>query len=56
VQHFMLKPGAEAGCKGCSYMADHVDGMTVHLAHREYKPAAPAKTVTAAGSCCKARV
>jgi predicted dithiol-disulfide oxidoreductase (DUF899 family) len=35
VQHFMLKPGAEAGCKGCSYMADHVDGMTVHLAHRD---------------------
>ena len=35
VQHFMLKPGAEVGCKGCSYMADHVDGMTVHLAHRD---------------------
>jgi len=35
VQHFMLKPGEEAGCKGCSYMADHVDGMTVHLAHRD---------------------
>jgi predicted dithiol-disulfide oxidoreductase (DUF899 family) len=35
VQHFMLKPGTEVGCKGCSYMADHVDGMTVHLAHRD---------------------
>src|SRR5690349_17644310 len=35
VQHFMLKPGAEEGCKGCCYMADHVDGMTVHLAHRD---------------------
>lgn len=35
VQHFMLKPGAEEGCKACSYMADHVDGMTVHLAHRD---------------------
>lgn len=35
VQHFMLKPGAEEGCKGCSYMADHADGMTVHLAHRD---------------------
>lgn len=34
VQHFMLKPGAEEGCKGCSYMADHADGMLVHLAHR----------------------
>lgn len=35
VQHFMLGPGWEEGCKSCSYMADHVDGMTVHLAHRD---------------------
>jgi predicted dithiol-disulfide oxidoreductase (DUF899 family) len=35
VQHFMLRPGAEEGCKSCSYMADHVDGMTIHLAHRD---------------------
>ena len=35
VQHFMLTPGAEQGCPSCSYMADHTDGMTVHLAHRD---------------------
>ena len=35
VQHFMLGPGWEEGCKSCSYMADHVDGMKVHLAHRD---------------------
>lgn len=35
VQHFMLVPGKEEGCRGCSYMADHSDGMTVHLAHRD---------------------
>src|SRR5262247_2672611 len=35
VQHFMLGPGWEEGCKSCSYMADHVDGMNVHLAHRD---------------------
>ena len=35
VQHFMLVPGKEEGCKGCSYMADHTDGMIVHLAHRD---------------------
>jgi predicted dithiol-disulfide oxidoreductase (DUF899 family) len=35
VQHFMLPPGAEQGCPSCSYMADHTDGMTVHLAHRD---------------------
>jgi len=35
VQQFMLAPGWEQGCKSCSYMADHTDGMTVHLAHRD---------------------
>ena len=35
VQHFMLAPGWEEGCKSCSFMADHTDGMTVHLAHRD---------------------
>ena len=34
VQHFMLTPGAEQGCPSCSFMADHTDGITVHLAHR----------------------
>jgi len=35
VQHFMLAPGWEQGCPGCSFMADHTDGMNVHLAHRD---------------------
>lgn len=35
VQHFMLAPGWEQGCKSCSFMADHSDGMNVHLAHRD---------------------
>ena len=35
VQHFMLGPGWEQGCPSCSYMADHTDGMTLHLAHRD---------------------
>lgn len=35
VQHFMLGPGWEEGCKSCSYMADHIDGMKLHLAQRE---------------------
>ncbi|MGE3875248.1 MAG: DUF899 domain-containing protein [Parvibaculaceae bacterium] len=35
VQHFMLGPGWEEGCPSCSYMADHSDGMTVHLANRD---------------------
>jgi predicted dithiol-disulfide oxidoreductase (DUF899 family) len=35
VQHFMLAPGWEQGCKSCSYMADHTDGATIHLAQRD---------------------
>jgi len=35
VQQFMLAPGWEQGCKSCPFMADHTDGMTVHLAHRD---------------------
>ncbi len=35
VQHFMFAPGWEQGCKSCSFMADHTDGMAVHLAHRD---------------------
>jgi predicted dithiol-disulfide oxidoreductase (DUF899 family) len=34
VQHFMFAPGSEQGCPSCSFMADHIDGMNVHLAHR----------------------
>jgi predicted dithiol-disulfide oxidoreductase (DUF899 family) len=35
VQHFMLAPGWEQGCPSCSFMADHTDGMNVHLQHRD---------------------
>jgi predicted dithiol-disulfide oxidoreductase (DUF899 family) len=35
VQHFMLGPGWDEGCPSCSFMADHTDGMKVHLEHRD---------------------
>jgi predicted dithiol-disulfide oxidoreductase (DUF899 family) len=35
VQHFMFAPEWEQGCPSCSFMADHIDGMTVHLAQRD---------------------
>ncbi len=35
VQHFMLGPGWQQGCPSCSFMADHTDGMTLHLAARD---------------------
>ena len=38
VQHFMLGPGWAEGCPSCSYMADHLGGMQVHLMHRDVTP------------------
>ena len=40
VQHFMLAPGWQQGCRSCSFMADHSDGMAVHLEHRDVTPIA----------------
>ena len=31
----MLGPGWEAGCPSCSLLADHFDGMAIHLAQRD---------------------
>jgi predicted dithiol-disulfide oxidoreductase (DUF899 family) len=31
VYHYMLTPGSDHICKGCSYIADHVDGARQHF-------------------------
>ena len=31
VYHFMYGPDWDAGCPGCSFMGDHIDGMLPHL-------------------------
>jgi predicted dithiol-disulfide oxidoreductase (DUF899 family) len=35
VQHFMFGPGWEEGCVGCSFQADHVDGVLLHIGQRD---------------------
>ncbi len=35
VQHFMFGQGWEQGCPSCSFMADHMGGMELHLQHRD---------------------
>lgn len=35
VQHFMLGPGWEQGCKSCSFMLDHFNPTVPHLAARD---------------------
>ncbi len=35
VYHFMLAPGWAAGCPGCSFLVDHLDGALPHLEHHD---------------------
>jgi predicted dithiol-disulfide oxidoreductase (DUF899 family) len=35
VYHFMLGPEWTAGCTGCSFLADHLDGALPHLQHHD---------------------
>jgi predicted dithiol-disulfide oxidoreductase (DUF899 family) len=37
IYHFMLGPDWEQGCPGCSLLADHLDGIVIHLAQRDVK-------------------
>jgi predicted dithiol-disulfide oxidoreductase (DUF899 family) len=35
IYHFMLAPGWDAGCPGCSFISDHLDGTLPHLEHHD---------------------
>lgn len=35
IYHFMFASGWDEGCKGCSFVADHIDGANQHLAHHD---------------------
>jgi predicted dithiol-disulfide oxidoreductase (DUF899 family) len=35
VYHFMLAPGWDEGCRGCSFVSDHFDGTLAHLGARD---------------------
>ena len=35
VYHFMLGPGWKEGCKSCSFLSDHFDGLAIHPANRD---------------------
>jgi predicted dithiol-disulfide oxidoreductase (DUF899 family) len=35
VYHFMFGPDWKAGCAGCSFFSDHVDGPNQHLKHHD---------------------
>lgn len=56
VQHFMFAPGWEQGCKSCSFMADHLDGAAIHLAHRDITLLAVSRAPLADLQAFKARM
>ena len=35
VYHFMMTPGSDHRCEGCSFLADHIDGANQHLKHHD---------------------
>ena len=35
VYHFMMTPGSDHRCEGCSFLADHIDGVNQHLRHHD---------------------
>jgi predicted dithiol-disulfide oxidoreductase (DUF899 family) len=35
IYHFMLGPDWDAGCPGCSFLVDHIDGALPHLNHHD---------------------
>jgi predicted dithiol-disulfide oxidoreductase (DUF899 family) len=43
VKHFMLAPGQQDGCVGCSFESDHVEGALVHLQNHDVSYVAVAR-------------
>lgn len=40
IYHFMLTPGSDVVCRGCSFVADHVDAARQHFEHADLSFAA----------------
>ncbi len=56
VYHFMFGPGSQAGCTGCSFLADHFDGALLHLANRDTTLAAVSRAPLAELQSFKTRM
>lgn len=56
VYHFMLGPGWDAGCPGCSFLADHLDGALPHLEHHDVALIAVSRAPLAEIEAYKARM
>jgi len=56
VYHFMFGPEWEAGCPGCSFLADHLDGTLPHLNHHDVTLVAVARAPLAKIEAYKKRM
>ncbi len=56
VKHFMLAPGQGAGCVGCSFEVDQVEGALVHLEHHDVSYVAVARAPLTEIEAFKARM
>jgi predicted dithiol-disulfide oxidoreductase (DUF899 family) len=56
IYHFMLGPGWDAGCHGCSFLADHLDGALPHLEHHDVTLSAVSRAPLAEIERYKARM
>ena len=56
IQHFMYGPEWEEGCVGCSFGADHMEGVFTHLEHHDVKFTAISRASLAQISAFKQRM
>jgi predicted dithiol-disulfide oxidoreductase (DUF899 family) len=56
VYHFMLGPDWDAGCTGCSFLADHLDGALPHLEHHDVTLTAVSRAPLAKIAAYKSRM
>jgi predicted dithiol-disulfide oxidoreductase (DUF899 family) len=56
IHHLMFHPDWEAGCVGCSFQADHIDGPRQHLEHHDVKIVAVSRATLAKLAAYKRRM
>jgi predicted dithiol-disulfide oxidoreductase (DUF899 family) len=56
IYHFMLSPGAAQPCRGCSFIADHIDAARQHFEHADLSFAAVARAPLRQIEAVKARM
>jgi predicted dithiol-disulfide oxidoreductase (DUF899 family) len=56
IYHFMMGPDWSEGCPSCSFLADGIDGTTIHLAHRDVTLMAVSRAPLANIAAFKARM